>query len=74
MAMTIRVRKFIGMFLLLGLIIVWAFLAMGLAVTILPQISKGWAMVYYAVVGMGWVLPAMPIVKWMQRPDPENAP
>jgi len=21
------------------------------------------------VVGMGWVLPAMPIVSWMQRPD-----
>ncbi|BAT60525.1 hypothetical protein GJW-30_1_03070 [Variibacter gotjawalensis] len=72
--MTIRVRKFIGMFLLLGLIVIWAFLAMGLAVTILPQVSKGWSMVYYAVVGMGWVLPAMPIVKWMQRPDPENAP
>jgi hypothetical protein len=25
--------------------------------------------IYYVVVGMGWVLPAMPIVSWMQRPD-----
>jgi hypothetical protein len=24
---------------------------------------------YYVVVGMGWVLPAMPIVSWMSRPD-----
>jgi hypothetical protein len=24
---------------------------------------------YYVVVGMGWVLPAMPIVTWMSRPD-----
>jgi hypothetical protein len=24
---------------------------------------------YYVVVGVGWVLPAMPIVSWMSRPD-----
>jgi len=25
--------------------------------------------VFYVVVGIGWVLPAMPIVSWMSRPD-----
>jgi hypothetical protein len=71
--MTIRVRKLIGMLLLLILIVVWAFLAMGFAVTVLPQVTIGWQLVYYAVVGMGWVLPAMPIISWMQRPDPDSA-
>ena len=32
--------------------------------------ESGWRQaIYYFVVGMGWVLPAMPIVSWMQRPD-----
>ena len=26
--------------------------------------------VYYAVAGMGWVLPLMPLIRWMQKPDP----
>jgi len=24
--------------------------------------------IFYVVAGMGWVLPAMPIVSWMSRP------
>lgn len=72
--MTIRVRKFVGTLLLMLLIAVWSLLAMGVAVTVLPQVSIGWALLYYAVVGMGWALPAMPIVKWMQRPDAEPNP
>jgi hypothetical protein len=67
--MTIRVRKLVGMLLLMALICVWALLAMGIAVTVLPQVGMGWALLYYAIVGMGWVLPAMPIISWMQRPD-----
>ena len=26
--------------------------------------------VFYVVAGLGWVLPAMPIISWMSRPDP----
>jgi hypothetical protein len=26
----------------------------------------------YIVVGIGWVLPAMPIVSWMLRPDAQQ--
>jgi hypothetical protein len=26
--------------------------------------------IFYVVAGIGWVLPAMPIVSWMSRPDP----
>ncbi|QQO17872.1 DUF2842 domain-containing protein [Bradyrhizobium diazoefficiens] len=67
--MTIRTRKFLGAILLLVLATVWALLGMALAQ--MPWIAaSGWRQaVYYVVVGMGWVLPAMPIVSWMQRPD-----
>jgi len=27
------------------------------------------ATLYYIVAGLGWVLPAMPLVSWMARPD-----
>ena len=29
--------------------------------------------IYYAVVGLGWVLPAMPIISWMSKPDKAKA-
>ena len=25
--------------------------------------------IFYVVAGLGWVLPAMPIISWMSRPD-----
>jgi hypothetical protein len=27
------------------------------------------AWIFYAVAGLGWVLPAMPLISWMSRPD-----
>lgn len=68
--MTIRTRKLIGLFLLFGLVIVWSLV--GMAVAQMPVFAGNRALqfVYYAVVGIGWVLPAMPLIRWMARPDP----
>ena len=64
-----RTRKFIGTIALLVLVCVWALLAMALAQSVLTS-TNGWlAVIYYVVVGLGWVLPAMPIISWMSRPD-----
>ena len=43
--------------------------AMALAQTVLTSISGLVATIYYVVAGLGWVLPAMPLIKWMSRPD-----
>ena len=64
-----RLRKLIGAFALLALVIVWALVAMALAQTVLTSVSGWAAAIYYVVAGLGWVLPAMPLVKWMSRPD-----
>jgi len=42
-----------------------------MAVAQMPWLaSSGWRQaIFYVVAGMGWVLPAMPIVSWMSRPD-----
>jgi hypothetical protein len=67
--MRIRQRKLIGAFALFALVIVWALVAMALAQTVLTSISGLVAAVYYVIAGLGWVLPAMPLIKWMSRPD-----
>jgi hypothetical protein len=68
-ALPIRLRKLIGAVALFTLVIVWALLAMALAQTVLTSVSGFAAAVYYVVAGLGWVLPAMPLVRWMSRPD-----
>ena len=63
--MSIRVRKLIGTIALLVLVTVWALIAMAIAQ--FPPIfeNKLIAAAYYVVAGIGWVLPAMPLIKWM---------
>jgi hypothetical protein len=65
----IRTRKLVGTVALIVLACVWALLAMALAQSALTSINGALAFVFYVVAGLGWVLPAMPLVKWMQRPD-----
>ena len=66
--MPIRLRKFIGAIALLTLVMVWALVAMALAQSALTDINGFVATLYYIVAGLGWVLPAMPIIAWMSRP------
>ena len=67
--MTIRTRKLIGAFALLALVSVWSLFAMALAQSVLTDINGFVAVIYYVVAGLGWVLPAMALIKWMARPD-----
>ena len=69
--MPIRTRKLLGTIGLLVLVVVWSLVAMAVAQAPLVSASGLGQAIYYVVVGLGWVLPAMPIVKWMSRPDPE---
>ena len=66
--MSLRLRKLIGTAALLVLVTVWALLAMAAAQFIFPSTNSLVAWLYYAIVGLGWVLPAMPVVSWMSRP------
>ncbi len=67
--MSIRARKFIGTIALLVLISAWGLLAMALAQSVLTNINGFVAAIYYVIAGLGWVLPAMPLISWMARPD-----
>ena len=67
--MTMRTRKLIGAFGLFALVIVWALIAMALAQSVLTDINGLVATIYYVVAGLGWVLPAMPLISWMSKPE-----
>ncbi len=72
--MSVRTRKLIGAVGLFALVIVWGLLAMALAQSVLTNINGFVAAIYYVVAGLGWVVPAMPLIKWMARPDAPRAP
>jgi hypothetical protein len=71
--MTIRTRKLFGTIALIVLAVCWTLLAMALAQSALTSINGWVALIYYLVAGVGWVLPAMPIVTWMSRPGRDKA-
>jgi Protein of unknown function (DUF2842) len=66
--MPIRLRKLIGAVALIVLVMTWALVAMALAQAPAIKANGLVEVIYYVVAGLGWVLPAMPLVRWMQRP------
>src|SRR3979411_1043285 len=68
-AMHIRTRNLLGTHALLVLVVVWSLMGMTLAQTPWLASSGRLQAIFYVVAGIGWVLPAMPIISWMARPD-----
>ena len=67
--MPVRLRKFIGAILLITLVVTWALVAMALAQAPMIKANGVIEVIYYVVAGLAWVLPAIPLVRWMSRPD-----
>ncbi len=65
-----RLRKFIGSVIMLSFVVVYALFAMVLAQA-RPVQSAAWYVqtLVYAALGMAWILPMMPLIKWMEKPD-----
>jgi Protein of unknown function (DUF2842) len=70
--MRIRTRKLIGTVALLALVTAWALIAMAVAQFAFRSTNEVAAWIYYVVAGLGWVVPAMPLISWMSRPDPKT--
>jgi hypothetical protein len=67
--MPVRIRKLIGALALLALVTIWALLAMAVAQFAFASNNSLVAWLFYVVAGLGWVLPAMPVVSWMSGPS-----
>jgi Protein of unknown function (DUF2842) len=65
-----RTRKFIGTSLMIGFLPVYALLAIALAqARPLQQAPASIQLLCYAILGLVWILPMMPLIKWMEKPD-----
>jgi hypothetical protein len=67
--MTQRNRKLTGILLILLSMVVWAAAATSIYLAFPPELPPWLLMPYFIVAGMGWLLPAMWIIRWMARPD-----
>ncbi|MBX9740813.1 MAG: DUF2842 domain-containing protein [Beijerinckiaceae bacterium] len=73
--MTRRTRKLIGAFVVVFYVIVYALVAMALAQAApLQEASKLVQGIAYAILGLAWILPLMPLISWMERQDPQKDP
>ncbi|GGH21406.1 hypothetical protein GCM10007036_25660 [Alsobacter metallidurans] len=68
-----RTRKFIGAVAMLFFVCFYALAMMALAQGSIQDAGKLAQAIFYVVAGIGWIVPLMPLIKWMERPDPEDA-
>ena len=68
--MPIRIRKLIGALFMVVYVIFYALIAMALAQSRPLQEASAWLQpILYAFLGLIWIVPLLPLVKWMARED-----
>nr|WP_134499839.1 DUF2842 domain-containing protein [Microvirga pakistanensis] len=67
--MGMRLRKLIGTVVMLLFIIAYALIAMAVAEGRITQAPKLVQTLAYVVLGLIWIIPLMPLVRWMAKPD-----
>ncbi|MCB1424196.1 MAG: DUF2842 domain-containing protein [Zhengella sp.] len=66
--MPVRLKKLVGTVLLVLLVIIYALVATTVAVARLGESGPLVHLAYFLFTGMLWVVPAMFIISWMNRP------
>ena len=64
-----RTRTLLGTFGILAFVIVYAPLAMALADSRISQTPPAVQAILYAFLGIAWIFPLMPLIRWMERKD-----
>ncbi len=67
--MTQRYRKLVGTVVILVFVCVYALVAMALAQGRITETSKLVQTIAYVALGLAWVLPLLPLIRWMERKD-----
>lgn len=74
MSLSRRQRKLIGAFALLAFVVVYALVAMAIAqARPLQEASKLVQGLSYAVLGIAWIIPVFPLIKWMEGGRDDSA-
>ncbi|AWN54173.1 DUF2842 domain-containing protein [Methylobacterium sp. 17Sr1-1] len=68
-----RTRSFVGTIVMIAFVLIYAPLAMALADSRIAQTPPVVQSVLYALLGLAWIIPLMPLIRWMERPDRDPA-
>jgi quinol-cytochrome oxidoreductase complex cytochrome b subunit len=71
--MSRRIRKFIGMIVMIIFIPVYALVAMALAQGRITEAPTWIQTIAYIILGLIWVVPLLPLIRWMERKGPDEA-
>jgi hypothetical protein len=66
-----RTRKLIGTALILAFVVIYGPVAMALADSRIAQAPELIQTLAYLVLGLIWILPLLPLIRWMEKPDLE---
>lgn len=67
--MTQRQRKFAGVLIVLGVLVAYAVVVVSFGDMVLSAAPQWLRIVYLALAGVLWAVPAGFVIRWMQRPD-----
>ena len=67
-----RIRKLVGTVAMLIFVCVYALAVMALAEGRIQSASTLWLNLFYIVMGLAWIVPLLPLIAWMERPDAED--
>ena len=64
-----RTRTLLGTFAILAFVLIYAPLAMALADSKIAETPPLVQALLYSILGIAWIFPLMPLIRWMERPD-----
>ena len=64
-----RLKKLIGGIVLVAFVCLYAMTVMTVAAAKLPGTSRLTQLIFYAITGLAWVIPAAALIFWMQKPS-----
>jgi hypothetical protein len=70
---TRRTRKLIGTVAIFAFVVAYGPIAMALAESRILEAPKSVQALAYLVLGLVWIFPLMPLIRWMVRPDADRA-
>jgi hypothetical protein len=66
-----RTRKLIGTAAILVFVLIYGPIAMALAESRILEAPQAVQVVAFIVLGLIWIVPLLPLIRWMERPDSE---
>lgn len=71
--MSRSVRKFIGTIVMVVFVLVYILAVLAIAPRVLASTPGHWQWLFYIIAGLAWIVPLMPLIKWMEQRAPDES-